>query len=1728
MNINPIAFNTLTVDAGGEIDQSTNLTINSSGGITNDGIFAFTRNVVLNTDLVNTATLRWTSGSLSTTTTASILNDGSFDITGTNLGNGTVAVVNRTGGTISASGTGNFDIPNLTNEAGATLTIQDGKTLRVISGTLTNAGTVNGSGQLFVQATTINANGGTLGGGNGTMTLQGTVTVAGSAAFAPAFGIVNLNNGNTLAGSGGAMSIPAGTTLGNVGTVTIGGFSGIANAGTVQISGNLLLNNDLTNGGTLNWVSGSLSTAGSASILNDGDFNITGLNIGSNTVAVVNRSGGTMSAVGTGNVDIPVLTNDAGATLTIQDGKNLRVINGTLTNAGTVNGTGTLFVSATTINANGGTLGGGNGTMTLQGAVTVAGSATFAPAFGSVNLNNVTSLTGSGGAMSIPAGTALGNVGTVTIGGFSGIANAGTVQISGNLVLNSDLTNAGTINWIGGILSTAGAASILNDGNFEITGNNLGSGTVAIVNRTGGTLSLAGGNVTTISIDNLDNRAGATTIIGTGKTFLVAGTNDGNIVKNGLLRINGNRTFVNDGTITGTGTFSNFGTYAGTGSVAGQFDSGNGSKVEPGDPSGCLTFTNNVNFISSTTLNVEVGGITPCTDYDRIVVNGTATLSNTVVNVTFTPGANFFQNDRIVLIDAGTLSGTLRNNLNTSNIPGLGTEWEIEVDEARDELVLINVGTNLRTVTSIATGNWNNPSTWDIGRAPEAGDNVVVAAGHKVTMNITTIAINTLTVDAGGEVDQSTNLTINSSGGIINNGIFAFTGNVVLNTDLVNAATLRWTGGVISTTGSASILNDGTFDVTGTKIISGAVAVVNRSGGTISAGGTGTVEIFNLTNDAGATLTIQAGKTLRNNGGTLTNAGAVNGTGTLIVQATTINANGGTFGAGGGLMTISNAVTVAGSAAFVPAFGSVNLTNGASLTGSGGAMSIPAGTTLSNVGSGFATNTIGGFSGIANAGTIEISDELVLNSDLTNGATINWTAGPLSTTGSASILNDGSFNITSSEVGSGAVAVVNRSGGTMSVAGTANVDITELTNNAGATLTIQGGKTLRVPGGTLTNAGTVNGTGTLFVSASKINANGGTFGAGGGLLTIDNAVTVAGSAAFLPSFGSVNLTNGASLTGSGGAMSIPAGTTLSNVGSGFATNTIGGFSGIVNAGTVEISDELVLNSDLTNGATINWTAGGLSTTGSASILNDGTFNITGNNLGSGAVAVVNRSGATLSLAGSNATTITIDNFDNQNGATTIIGTGKTFLVAGTNAGNIVKNGSLRVNVNKALINNGSITGTGTFSNFGTYAGTGSVAGQFDSNNGSKIEPGNPSGCLTFTNNLNLINSTTLNVEVGGITPCTDYDRIVVNGTATLSNTVVNVTFTPGANFFQNDRIVLIDAGTLSGTLNNNLNTSNIPGLGTEWQIEVDEARDELVLINIGTNLRTVTSIATGNWNNPSTWDIGRAPEAGDNVVVAAGHKVTMNITTIAINTLTVDAGGEVDQVANLTINSSGGITNNGIFAFTRSVVLNTDLVNTATLQWTSGNLSTTGAASILNDGSFDITGTNLGNGTVAVVNRTGGTISASGTGNFDIPNLTNEAGATLTIQDGKTLRVISGTLTNAGTVNGSGQLFVQATTINANGGTLGGGNGTMTMFGEVTVAGSATFAPAFGSVNLNNAASLTGSGGAMSIPAGTTFANVGTVTIGGFSDIANSGTFRIGGNLVLNSDLTNAADDQLG
>ena len=49
-----------------------------------------------------------------------------------------------------------------------------------------------------------------------------------------------------------------------------------------------------------------------------------------------------------------------------------------------------------------------------------------------------------------------------------------------------------------------------------------------------------------------------------------------------------------------------------------------------------------------------------------------------------------------------------------------------------------------------------------------------------------------------------------------------------------------------------------------------------------------------------------------------------------------------------------------------------------------------------------------------------------------------------------------------------------------------------------------------------------------------------------------------------------------------------------------------------------------------------------------------------------------------------------------------------------------------------------------------------------------------------------------------------------------------------------------------------------------------------------------TSAGTGNWNAGATWTPAGVPGNGDDVVIAAGHTVTININTNNILSLTVN------------------------------------------------------------------------------------------------------------------------------------------------------------------------------------------------------------------------------------------------
>jgi hypothetical protein len=75
---------------------------------------------------------------------------------------------------------------------------------------------------------------------------------------------------------------------------------------------------------------------------------------------------------------------------------------------------------------------------------------------------------------------------------------------------------------------------------------------------------------------------------------------------------------------------------------------------------------------------------------------------------------------------------------------------------------------------------------------------------------------------------------------------------------------------------------------------------------------------------------------------------------------------------------------------------------------------------------------------------------------------------------------------------------------------------------------------------------------------------------------------------------------------------------------------------------------------------------------------------------------------------------------------------------------------------------------------------------------------------------------------------------------------------------------------------------------------------------------TFTSIVTGNWNSPSTWDANAVPTSVDNAIVSTGHTVTADLVTTSVNNLTVNgtlayatACTNVAVAGNLTVASTG-------------------------------------------------------------------------------------------------------------------------------------------------------------------------------------------------------------------------------
>jgi autotransporter-associated beta strand protein len=640
-----------------------------------------------------------------------------------NVGAASPGIVTQTGGTV-----------NLFTGPGATSWLHVGRqsngTYTMSGGTLTDPNELSLADNGGVTGT-FNLNGGTLtvggiasGSGTGIFNFNGgTLRFVGSGPFGPGFGIISAANVQ----NGGAIIDSNGLTASFYGPLLNAGTGGLTKIGAGQLS---------LFGTSSTFVGGTVVNAGAVVIEADGSLGA----VPASPTTNVTLNGGTLGffVATTLNANRSIQLNTSGGTIDTQG--NAVSVPGVISGNGALTkiGTGTLTLSgnntfAGPVNVNAGTLTLSDGVLAadvhdqaefvynggaFNGRVFLAGTVTFNAPFTAGNgMENDTGLTIASGQSIMLNGLGLDNEATLTMaggtltlstGGSAANLNRGNFNLSATVPFNlggATLTNAGTINLDGGLLSSGG--NLINNPGGIVTGN----GTIQSgFSNSGGTLVVGGGTTNiTPAITNsglIQLTAANSDLIGGTITNNAAGTIQGvgvvgNSVTNigtiepfggtlsisgilldpvgGLIRVGtGNKLLVTQGLQTSAGIVSLTG---------GTFDNGGRPLNNLGQISGYGTFATGGTGLDNNGSITFSGGLT--------TVNGPVTNENgKTILVAYNPalftglvtnnGGGTFNIVSTTAVFAGgstgTFSGTFTNNANSAF--SLGGNGVLEVDGA--------------------------------------------------------------------------------------------------------------------------------------------------------------------------------------------------------------------------------------------------------------------------------------------------------------------------------------------------------------------------------------------------------------------------------------------------------------------------------------------------------------------------------------------------------------------------------------------------------------------------------------------------------------------------------------------------------------------------------------------------------------------------------------------------------------------------------------------------------------------------------------------------------------------------------------------------------------------------------------------------------------------------------------------------------------------------------------
>jgi len=277
---------------------------------------------------------------------------------------------------------------------------------------------------------------------------------------------------------------------------------------------------------------------------------------------------------------------------------------------------------------------------------------------------------------------------------------------------------------------------------------------------------------------------------------------------------------------------------------------------------------------------------------------------------------------------------------------------------------------------------------------------------------------------------------------------------------------------------------------------------------------------------------------------------------------------------------------------------------------------------------------------------------------------------------------------------------------------------------------------------------------------------------------------------------------------------------------------------------------------LTNKAEADWTIGNVVLTNNAVIINDGIFNALGtySMTGTANESFTNNGSFVKDNLGTTTTTTTVDIPFTNNGTVSIVAGNLNFLQGIDNGENAVINlgdGTLNPGDTLDLASDDSLIGSGTLAANLVSSGT--------------VSPGNSAGSITVQGDYTQSADGILEIELGGTGAGTEYDQLIVTGTATMAGTL-NVSLINGFIPQVGDSFTILPYGTRSG----GFSTLNLPE-GYRWGIGYGYSGLTLSVLEGG----SISGIVT--CNSPHTvfvdlWvDDYNSPPPQDSINIACGE-----------------------------------------------------------------------------------------------------------------------------------------------------------------------------------------------------------------------------------------------------------------